>query len=136
VREITVEPFKEHFRRRLEGLTSASVLAQAVRRRFDKRIYIPLPDPKARKHMFKVRVPGSLPFKLRSSASHDERSSAEGWGLVAAHFLVTFKIPDIIFEQNTRIELAMSTSLWGSANDNFTFYGCLNFFSSAGFNSG
>jgi SpoVK/Ycf46/Vps4 family AAA+-type ATPase len=29
-------------------------LLQAVRRRFDKRIYIPLPDAKARQHMFKV----------------------------------------------------------------------------------
>lgn len=27
---------------------------QAIRRRFDKRIYIPLPDQKARQHMFKV----------------------------------------------------------------------------------
>lgn len=27
---------------------------QAVRRRFDKRIHIPLPDQKARQHMFKV----------------------------------------------------------------------------------
>jgi SpoVK/Ycf46/Vps4 family AAA+-type ATPase len=27
---------------------------QAVRRRFDKRIYIPLPELKARQHMFKV----------------------------------------------------------------------------------
>lgn len=61
--DMLVEPFKEHFRRRLEGLTSAYVLAQAVRRRFDKRIYIPLPDPKARKHMFKVRVQVSLPPK-------------------------------------------------------------------------
>jgi hypothetical protein len=31
-----------------------SLLPQAVRRRFDKRIYIPLPDMKARQHMFKV----------------------------------------------------------------------------------
>jgi SpoVK/Ycf46/Vps4 family AAA+-type ATPase len=30
---------------------------QAVRRRFDKRIYIPLPDQKARQHMFKVCYP-------------------------------------------------------------------------------
>lgn len=27
---------------------------QAIRRRFDKRIYIPLPDLKARQHMFQV----------------------------------------------------------------------------------
>jgi hypothetical protein len=31
-----------------------NLLPQAVRRRFDKRIYIPLPDTKARQHMFKV----------------------------------------------------------------------------------
>ena len=31
-----------------------SSFSQAVRRRFDKRIYIPLPDLKARQHMFKV----------------------------------------------------------------------------------
>jgi len=35
---------------------------QAVRRRFDKRIYIPLPDFKARQHMFKVLI---LPNRLK-----------------------------------------------------------------------
>lgn len=34
-------------------------LDQAIRRRFDKRIYIPLPDARARSHMFKVCVAGS-----------------------------------------------------------------------------
>lgn len=33
------------------------VLDQAVRRRFDKRIYIPLPEENARAHMFKVHSP-------------------------------------------------------------------------------
>lgn len=33
------------------------VLDQAVRRRFDKRIYIPLPEENARAHMFKVHFP-------------------------------------------------------------------------------
>ena len=33
-------------------------LDQAVRRRFDKRIYIPLPEDHARSHMFKVHVVG------------------------------------------------------------------------------
>ncbi|CAM6064925.1 unnamed protein product [Sphagnum tenellum] len=32
-------------------------LDQAVRRRFDKRIYIPLPELKARQHMFKILPP-------------------------------------------------------------------------------
>ena len=37
---------------------------QAIRRRFDKRIYIPLPEAKARQHMFKV-----LNFPLSSSST-------------------------------------------------------------------
>ena len=36
--------------------SALSSACQAVRRRFDKRIYIPLPDAKARQHMFKVRL--------------------------------------------------------------------------------
>nr|XP_043616476.1 protein SUPPRESSOR OF K(+) TRANSPORT GROWTH DEFECT 1-like [Erigeron canadensis] len=38
-------------------------LDQAIRRRFDKRIYIPLPDVKARQHMFKVHL-GDTPHCL------------------------------------------------------------------------
>ena len=38
-------------------------LDQAVRRRFDKRIYIPLPDEPARAHMFKVHL-GDTPHSL------------------------------------------------------------------------
>ncbi|KAD6796703.1 hypothetical protein R6Q59_019530 [Mikania micrantha] len=38
-------------------------LDQAIRRRFDKRIYIPLPDLKARQHMFKVHL-GDTPHCL------------------------------------------------------------------------
>mmetsp|Transcript_7236 Transcript_7236/g.12519 ORF Transcript_7236/g.12519 Transcript_7236/m.12519 type:complete len:402 (-) Transcript_7236:113-1318(-) len=38
-------------------------LDQAVRRRFDKRIYIPLPESKARAHMFKVHL-GDTPSSL------------------------------------------------------------------------
>ena len=38
-------------------------LDQAVRRRFDKRIYIPLPDAPARAHMFRVHV-GETPHDL------------------------------------------------------------------------
>ncbi len=35
-------------------------LDQAIRRRFDKRIYIPLPEAPARAHMFKVRDSSAL----------------------------------------------------------------------------
>lgn len=41
-------------------------LDQAIRRRFDKRIYIPLPDLKARQHMFKVHL-GDTPHNLTES---------------------------------------------------------------------
>ncbi len=42
---------------------------QAVRRRFDKRIYIPLPELKARQHMFKVSACSICLFCLTCSWS-------------------------------------------------------------------
>lgn len=38
-------------------------LDSAIRRRFEKRIYIPLPDPEARCEMFKIRL-GKTPNNL------------------------------------------------------------------------
>ncbi|KAL6575717.1 Vacuolar protein sorting-associated protein 4B [Orobanche hederae] len=46
----------------LAATNTPYALDQAIRRRFDKRIYIPLPDVKARQHMFK---------KLRSGLRYD-----------------------------------------------------------------
>lgn len=44
-----------------------SALSQAIRRRFDKRIYIPLPEPPARTHMFKIHL-GDTPNTLSGTA--------------------------------------------------------------------
>ncbi|KAH8939321.1 hypothetical protein BDL97_15G032100 [Sphagnum fallax] len=45
-------------------------LDQAVRRRFDKRIYIPLPELKARQHMFKVKDVLFEPVRKTQDAMH------------------------------------------------------------------
>uniref|UniRef100_A0A0E0BWW9 Vesicle-fusing ATPase n=1 Tax=Oryza meridionalis TaxID=40149 RepID=A0A0E0BWW9_9ORYZ len=50
----------------LAATNTPYALDQAVRRRFDKRIYIPLPDLKARQHMFKVHL-GDTPHNLNES---------------------------------------------------------------------
>ncbi|XP_074300482.1 protein SUPPRESSOR OF K(+) TRANSPORT GROWTH DEFECT 1-like [Silene latifolia] len=50
----------------LAATNTPYALDQAIRRRFDKRIYIPLPDQKARQHMFKVHL-GDTPHDLTES---------------------------------------------------------------------
>ena len=45
-------------------------LDNAIRRRFDKRIYIPLPDAPARSHMFRVHL-GDTPSTLVGPADYD-----------------------------------------------------------------
>ena len=45
-------------------------LDNAIRRRFDKRIYIPLPDVPARSHMFKVHL-GDTPSTLQAPGDYD-----------------------------------------------------------------
>ena len=68
-------------------------LDQAVRRRFDKRIYIPLPDEPARAHMFRVHL-GDTPHCLseRDFASLAERSP----GFSGSDIAVAVK--DVLFE--------------------------------------
>ena len=53
-------------------------LDQAVRRRFDKRIYIPLPDDAARAHMFKVHL-GDTPHDLVQADFDQLGAQAEGF---------------------------------------------------------
>ena len=52
-------------------------LDQAVRRRFDKRIYIPLPDEAARAHMFKVHL-GETPHDLTHRRLRSTRNTGGG----------------------------------------------------------
>lgn len=52
-------------------------LDQAIRRRFDKRIYIPLPEAHARAGMFKIHL-GDTPHNL------SEADFQVGWAVVAA----------------------------------------------------
>ncbi|MED6222378.1 Vacuolar protein sorting-associated protein 4B [Stylosanthes scabra] len=53
-------------------------LDQPIRRRFDKLIYIPLPDLKARQHMFKVHL-GDTPYNLTDSDFEYLASRTEGF---------------------------------------------------------
>lgn len=54
------------------------VLDSAIRRRFEKRIYIPLPDEKARSVIFKINV-GSTPNSLREEDFRTLASKTNGY---------------------------------------------------------
>ncbi|KAM7526790.1 hypothetical protein LguiA_016692 [Lonicera macranthoides] len=62
----------------LAATNTPYALDQAIRRRFDKRIYIPLPDLKARQHMFKVHL-GDTPHNLTESDFERLANKTEGF---------------------------------------------------------
>ncbi|KAG5114589.1 hypothetical protein JHK82_037858 [Glycine max] len=55
----------------LAATNTPYALDQAIRRRFDKRIYIPLPDLKARQHMFKARTIYSIVDRTEGFSGSD-----------------------------------------------------------------
>jgi vacuolar protein-sorting-associated protein 4 len=55
-------------------------LDPAIKRRFEKRIYIPLPGPDARKRMFEIHV-GSTPCELEPRDYRLLADRTEGYGL-------------------------------------------------------
>lgn len=54
------------------------VLDSAIRRRFEKRIYIPLPDTPARQHMFNLHI-GSTPHSIRDDEFKSLAKVSEGY---------------------------------------------------------
>lgn len=68
-------------------------LDQAMRRRFDKRIYIPLPDVAARAHMFKVHL-GDTPHSLGKADFEELAKRTEGF--TGSDIAVMVK--DVLFE--------------------------------------
>ncbi|DBA99965.1 hypothetical protein WJX77_010958 [Trebouxia sp. C0004] len=82
---------KTEFLVQMQGVTSSEArvlvlgatnipygLDQAVRRRFDKRIYIALPEAKARAHMFKVHL-GDTPHNLEAKDYEELGVATEGF---------------------------------------------------------
>ncbi|KAA6429996.1 MAG: vacuolar sorting-associated 4-like [Trebouxia sp. A1-2] len=82
---------KTEFLVQMQGVTSSEArvlvlgatnipygLDQAVRRRFDKRIYIALPEAKARAHMFKVHL-GDTPHNLEAKDFEELGVATEGF---------------------------------------------------------
>ncbi|EYU36954.1 hypothetical protein ABFS83_04G209700 [Erythranthe nasuta] len=87
-------------------------LDQAIRRRFDKRIYIPLPDAKARQHMFKVHL-GDTPHNLTEADFEALGQKTEGF----SGSDVSVCVKDVLFEPVRKTQDAMyffktSSGIW------------------------
>ncbi|KAL3518529.1 hypothetical protein ACH5RR_021118 [Cinchona calisaya] len=96
----------------LAATNTPYALDQAIRRRFDKRIYIPLPDLKARQHMFKVHL-GDTPHNLTESDFEDLARKTEGF----SGSDISVCVKDVLFEPVRKTQDAMffiktSDSLW------------------------
>ncbi|KAG6500389.1 hypothetical protein ZIOFF_040234 [Zingiber officinale] len=86
----------------LAATNTPYALDQAIRRRFDKRIYIPLPDLKARQHMFKVHL-GDTPHNLSESDFDILARRTEGFS--GSDIAVCVK--DVLFEPVRKAQDAM-----------------------------
>ncbi|KAG0502509.1 hypothetical protein HPP92_002581, partial [Vanilla planifolia] len=86
----------------LAATNTPYALDQAVRRRFDKRIYIPLPDLKARQHMFKVHL-GDTPHNLTESDFEILARRTEGF----SGSDISVCVKDVLFEPVRKTQDAM-----------------------------
>ncbi|CAN1252259.1 Protein SUPPRESSOR OF K(+) TRANSPORT GROWTH DEFECT 1 [Linum perenne] len=82
--------------------TELLVQMQAIRRRFDKRIYIPLPDAKARQYMFKVHL-GDTPQNLTESDFESLGRRTEGF----SGSDISVCVKDVLFEPVRKTQDAM-----------------------------
>eukprot|EP00850_Spirogloea_muscicola_P006700 SM000032S12084 [mRNA] locus=s32:395985:398805:+ [translate_table: standard] len=94
-------------------------LDQAVRRRFDKRIYIPLPDLKARQHMFKVHL-GDTPNNLTEADFEDLARRSEGY----SGSDVSVAVKDVLFEPVRKTQDAMHFKKVKSADGEMLYMPC------------
>ncbi|KAF8116210.1 hypothetical protein N665_0020s0063 [Sinapis alba] len=86
----------------LAATNTPYALDQAIRRRFDKRIYIPLPDVKARQHMFKVHL-GDTPHNLNEADFEYLARKTEGF----SGSDVAVCVKDVLFEPVRKTQDAM-----------------------------
>ncbi|KAL1201895.1 Protein SUPPRESSOR OF K(+) TRANSPORT GROWTH DEFECT 1 [Cardamine amara subsp. amara] len=86
----------------LAATNTPYALDQAIRRRFDKRIYIPLPDVKARQHMFKVHL-GDTPHNLNETDFEYLARRTEGF----SGSDVAVCVKDVLFEPVRKTQDAM-----------------------------
>jgi vacuolar protein-sorting-associated protein 4 len=86
----------------LAATNTPYALDQAIRRRFDKRIYIPLPEAKARQHMFKVHL-GDTPHNLTEGDFENLGRKTEGFS--GSDIAVCVK--DVLFEPVRKTQDAM-----------------------------
>ncbi|GAB2269658.1 Vacuolar protein sorting-associated protein 4B [Dionaea muscipula] len=86
----------------LAATNTPYALDQAVRRRFDKRIYIPLPDLKARQHIFKVHL-GDTPNNLTESDFENLACKTEGF----SGSDISVCVKDVLFEPVRKTQDAM-----------------------------
>lgn len=77
----------------LAATNTPYALDPAIRRRFDKRIYIPLPDLKARQHMFKVHL-GDTPHNLTERDFEELARRTEGF----SGSDISVCVKDVLFE--------------------------------------
>lgn len=96
----------------LAATNTPYALDQAIRRRFDKRIYIPLPDLKARQHMFKVHL-GDTPHNLIESDFEYLARKTEGF----SGSDISVCVKDVLFEpvrktRDAEFFMKISNDMW------------------------